>query len=451
MKERLLKAVPKSFRIITLGCKVNQYESAYLNDTLINAGWRPAGKEERSDATIVNTCVVTQRAAHQSRQAIRKALREDPKGITAAIGCYPQVFPGEIDQIKGVRLIAGNTNKGQLPQILLNAVDSKGKTTCLKDFEPGMPFEFLPVKRFSDRTRAYLKIQDGCQSFCSYCIVPFTRGPYRSLSMKKVLSMLETFLIEGYKEVVLTGINLGKYGIDLKEKTDLKGLLQSIGKENLSLRIRLSSIEPVEIDDDLIDMVGKEKWICRHFHIPLQSGDDSILKKMNRSYTSREFAKIIETIYARIPETAIGIDIMSGFPGEGQTEHENTLSFIRDLPVSYLHVFPFSPRSGTAASCLEDKVDPNLAKKRASELRDLGQEKRFTFYRSCLKKEYQILAEGWHSEEKRLIKGMSDNYIPILFASSNDLKGLIIPVSMDRIENNMVFGSLLQGQALKAS
>ncbi|HOP48700.1 MAG TPA: tRNA (N(6)-L-threonylcarbamoyladenosine(37)-C(2))-methylthiotransferase MtaB [Desulfobacteraceae bacterium] len=433
--------MPELFRIITLGCKVNQYESACLNDSLMDAGWRPAGKGEKADATIVNTCVVTRRAAHQSRQAIRKALRENPEGITAAIGCYPQVFPKEIELIKGVKLIAGNVNKTKIPELLINAFNSQGIIISINGFEAGMPFESMPVRRFPGRTRAYLKIQDGCQSFCTYCIVPFTRGPYRSLPMKNVLSMLEAFAAEGYREVVLTGINLGKYGIGLKESINLKGLLQSIGKENLSVRIRLSSIEPMEIDDDLIDMVGKEEWICRHFHIPLQSGDESILKKMNRIYKARDFAKIIETIYARIPEAAIGIDIMAGFPGEGETQHKNTLSLVGDLPVSYLHVFPFSPRPGTAAFRLENQVEPGLAKKRASELRELGQAKRSAFYRRNLGKEFQVLAEGWHSEENYFYKGISDNYLPVIFSSSRDIKGLIVPVSMDRIEDNMIFGS----------
>ncbi|HEN21328.1 MAG TPA: tRNA (N(6)-L-threonylcarbamoyladenosine(37)-C(2))-methylthiotransferase MtaB [Desulfobacteraceae bacterium] len=434
----------ESFRIITLGCKVNQYESAFLDDELKNAGLHPAVKGQRADVTIVNTCVVTQNAAHQSRQVVRKAIRENPEGITAAVGCYPQVFPDEIQQITGVRLIAGNVNKNLIPQLLLNAFNSKEVLKFINKFETGMSFESMPVGYFPGRTRAYLKVQDGCQSFCSYCIVPYTRGPYRSLPMKNVLSTLEAFVTEGYRETVLTGINLGKYGIDLEEKTDLKNLLRSIGDNRLPLRIRLSSIEPVEIDNDLIELVSREKWICRHFHIPLQSGDDSILKKMNRKYTSLDFAKLVETIHEMIPEAATGIDLMSGFPGEGRKEHENTLSLIRELPVSYLHVFPFSRRPGTRAFGLEDQVAPVLAKKRAAELREEGQEKRFEFYRRSIGKEYQVLAEGWHSEEKKLIKGMTDNYIPVAFESSRDLKGLVVPVRMDKIENSMVYGTLLR-------
>lgn len=431
----------KSFKIITLGCKVNQYESAYLSETLAHAGWVRAKKDDKADVAIINTCIVTQRAAHQSRQAIRKALRENPDGTVAATGCYAQVFPQELEQINGIGLIAGNTTKAKLPELLLENADPGGESLVLKDFEPGMPFEPLPIKRFPGRTRAYLKIQDGCQSFCTYCIVPFARGPCRSLSQQRVLSMLDALSSEGYKEVVLTGIHLGKYGIDLKEEADLNRLLHAIGRQGLPLRIRLSSIEPNEINDELIDMVGNEKWLCRHFHIPLQSGDDRILKRMNRNYKAQEFARVIEAIHARTPQAGIGVDVMSGFPGEGPIEHQNTLSLITDLPVSYLHVFPFSNRTGTAASSFDGQVDPGIIKKRASELRDIGQQKRSVFYQACLKKEFLVLAETWHSKENKIMKGMSDNNLPVLFSSSQESKGRFVPVRTEKVENNMVIGS----------
>ena len=431
----------KSFKIITLGCKVNQYESAYLSETLTHAGWVRVKKGDKADVAIINTCIVTQRAAHQSRQSIRKALRENPGGTVAATGCYAQVFPQELEQINGIGLIAGNTTKAKLPELLLDSTHSGGESLVLKDFDPEMPFEPLPIKRFPGRTRAYLKIQDGCQSFCTYCIVPFARGPCRSLSQQRVLSMLDALSREGYKEVVLTGIHLGKYGVDLKEDADLNRLLHAIGRQGLPLRIRLSSIEPNEINDELIDMVGNEKWLCRHFHIPLQSGDDRILKRMNRNYKAQEFARVIEAIHTRIPHAGIGVDVMSGFPGEGPIEHQNTLSLITDLPVSYLHVFPFSCRTGTAASLFDGRVDPGIIKKRASELRNIGQQKRSAFYQACLKKEFLVLAETWHSKENKIMKGMSDNNLPVLFSSSQDSKGRLVPVRTERVDNNMVIGS----------
>jgi len=440
----------KSFKIVTLGCKINQYESAFLEEELAYSGWRKTVSGEKADVSVINTCIVTQTASQQSRQAIRKAIRENPNGMVAAVGCYAQVFPEELSEIQGIGLIAGNTAKGQIPELLLNAEGSSQKNIVSKAFESRMPFEFLPIKRFSGRTRAFLKIQDGCQSFCSYCIVPFARGPYRSLPSAKVLSMVESLTKEGYKEIVLTGIHLGKFGVDLDSGENLNRLLAAIGKEKFPVRIRLSSLEISEIDADLIEMVASENWLCRHFHIPLQSGDDGILEKMRRNYTGRHFTGLVEAIHDRIPLAAIGIDIMSGFPGEDSIVHRNTYSLIKDLPVSYLHVFPFSPRPGTAASTFDGQVDPEVIKERAAGLRDLGQNKRAVFYHGCLKKEFMVLPEGSRSEEEKMMKGLSDNYLPVLFPTPGDSSQLV-PVRIDRVEKNMAVGSTPQFMKRKRS
>jgi len=433
----------KSFKVVTLGCKVNQYESAYLKEALAGAGWGQVGREETSDVVIINTCIVTQKAAHQSRQAIRKAIRENPDGYIAAVGCYAQALPREISQIGGVGLIADNRMKADVPHFLINGGASSKTTTLLKKYEPGAPFDSLDIRSFPDRTRSYLKIQDGCQSFCSYCIVPSTRGPYRSLAPEKVLHMLEVLSGQGYKEVVFTGIHLGKYGVDLKGDIDLVSLLQMVGREGYPLRIRLSSIEPNEIDMGLIEMVASERWLCRHFHIPLQSGDNRVLKMMNRNYTTREFAEIIEAIYYKIPHVCIGVDIMSGFPGEDSKAHRNSCSLIKELPLSYLHVFPFSPRPGTAANRFKGRVDPGVIKKRAAELRDLGERKRNLFYQGCLQEEFQVLGEGWDSAKLGKMKGRSDNYLPVLFRSDHIRESQLVQVLMERVEGDRVIGSVV--------
>ncbi len=433
----------KSFKVITLGCKVNQYESAYLKETLTGAGWSQAGREETSDVVIINTCIVTQKAAHQSRQAIRKAIRENPGGYIAAVGCYAQALPKEISQIEGVGLVADNRMKADIPRFLIKGGAPSKTTVLLKRYGADAPFDFLDIRSFPDRTRSYLKIQDGCQSLCSYCIVPFTRGPYRSLAPEKVLHMLENLSGQDYKEVVFTGIHLGKYGVDLKGDIDLVSLLQMVGREGYPLRIRLSSIEPNEIEIGLIEMAASERWLCRHFHIPLQGGDNRVLKMMNRNYTTREFAETIEAIYSKIPHACIGVDIMSGFPGEDLNAHRNTCSLIKDLPLSYLHVFPFSPRPGTTANGFKGRVDPRVIKERAAELRDLGERKRNLFYQGCLQEEFQVLGEGWDSEQPGVMKGRSDNYLPVLFRSDHIREGQLVQVLMERVEGNMVIGSVL--------
>ncbi len=401
---------------------MNQHESAYLHERLKGLGWQPAGREGEADITIVNTCIVTQRAAYQSRQAIRKAIRENPAGSTAAVGCYAQVFSEDLLEIEGIGFIAGNTEKARLPDILNHGMESCEPRVLQGGFSKGGGFDFLPVTEFPGRTRAFLKIQDGCESFCSYCIVPFARGHLRSLDPGLVIKSLISLAENGHREVVLTGVHLGKYGVDLEKGIGLKEMLRMIGKEGLPLRIRLSSLEPKDIDWDLIELMASEDWICRHFHIPLQSGDDSILKGMNRRYTSKEFARLIERIHMMIPLVALGADVMAGFPGEDDKAFNNTFSLIRDLPVSYLHVFPFSPRKGTAASSLPGRVNQDLIKERAGDLRELGKRKREAFYRSCLGREFSVIPEGWHSKGGSMVKGLSDNYLPLVFKSSRLIK-----------------------------
>jgi len=432
----------RTYRITTLGCKVNQYESNYISKTLEMNGLRKAGGAERADICVINTCIVTQRASRQSRQAIRKLIRENPGSTVAAAGCYAQVFPDELKKIDGLKIIAGNTSKGELPRLLLDDPPPEGRVLLLEDFEKDMPFEFLEPVDFPERTRAYLKIQDGCRSFCSYCIVPFARGPLRSLPPAGVLDMMKRLAEAGYREVVLTGIHLGKYGVDLGEDLDLSGLLKMIAGENMPVRVRISSIEPNEVGDELIEMMAGEQWLCRHFHISLQNGDDRILKRMKRGYDSRDFARLVEKIKRKIPLAAIGIDIMSGFPGEDHIAHTNTVRLLEKLPVSYLHVFPFSPRPGTRAFSFEGRVLPEIIKERAMELRMLGEKKRGTFYGKCLEREFVVLAERRHPRMNRFMSGRSDNYLAVNFVSSDDLSGELIGVRLKEVQKDGIRGEM---------
>ena len=430
----------KTFKIITLGCKVNQYESAHVKSRLQEDGWVEAAANEQSDVSIVNTCIVTQAAAHQSRQEIRKAIRENPEGYVAATGCYAQAFPGKLQDIENLDLITGNVGKGRLPVLIQENLRRKGLVTELKPFPPSMGFETMDIKRFPGRSRAYLKVQDGCEAFCSYCIVPFSRGPYRSLPSEKVLQMLEDLAGEGYREVVLTGIHLGKYGVDLAGDKDLKGLLRAVEKEKLPLRVRLSSLEPNEIDGELIEMVGSEEWLCRHFHIPLQSGDDGILKKMNRRYATHAFRRLVEEIHEKIPLAAIGVDVMAGFPGEESQAHSNTVSLLKGLPVSYLHVFPYSRRTGTAAARFNGTVSSQEKKKRAAELRALSMAKKKAFQERCLGQAFEVLVEGWHSEEKHLLKGTTGNYLSTVFPGMELVPGRMVQVRLEKRDNQLMLG-----------
>lgn len=430
----------KTFRVITLGCKVNQYESACLEERLKDTGWSPAGKGEKADLAVINTCIVTQRASYQSRQAIRKAIRENPGCIAAAVGCYGQVFPDELAGIDGISIIAGNTDKLSLPDILHGIPQKCNPCVISGDFSIKGSFDHFPSRAISDRTRAFLKIQDGCDSFCSYCIVPFARGPIRSLEPLKVIEYLHALSKEGYKEVVLTGIHLGKYGVDQGNGITLKMLLTGIESEKLPMRIRLSSLEPNEIDVELIEMIGASEHLCRHLHIPLQSGDDNILKRMNRHYSSGDFARLVEMIHEKVPLAAIGLDVITGFPGEDDNAFKNTFSLINDLPASYLHVFPYSPRKGTAAAEFPGQVNQKIIKERAAVLRDLGKKKREIFYRSCIGKDFSVITKGRHPQKRDMIEGISDNYLNIMFPSAKLCKNILATVRVMETDGDYVIG-----------
>ncbi len=428
------------FKIVTLGCKVNQYESAAIEESLSAEGWKRALPGDLPDLTVINTCIVTQRASYQSRQAVRKAVREKGKGIVAVTGCYPQVFPEEIKCLDGVDIITGNPGKTGITGLLKNDGLPFQKQCEIASFSRNMPFEYMPVSEFSDRTRATLKIQEGCESFCSYCIVPYARGPLRSLPSDRVMESLRAFFDRGYREAVLTGIHLGKYGVDLDRGENLEKLLERILTGIPGLRIRLSSLEPVEITDGIIDMMASGEGLCRYFHISLQSGDSGILEKMNRRYTPDDFARIVESIHDRVPMAAIGVDIIAGFPGEDEEAFRNSYKLISGLPVSYLHVFPFSVRKGTPAAKYPDQVNSGIIKERAAVLRALGREKRMKFYESCLNNNFFVLAEGWHSKEKMLVKGLSDNYLPFVFPFDHPVRNQMIMLTAQRIENENIAG-----------
>lgn len=431
------------FKIVTFGCKVNQYESAYIREALIRGGWAEAGSEEKPDVVIVNTCMVTNEAQSQSRQAVNRAARENPGARIVAGGCYAELLPEELSRVNGVQLIAGNRLKGRLPFILLGEESAPCGSPDGSRPSGELPFEHLPVQEFGNRTRGFLKIQDGCESYCSYCIVPYARGPLRSIDPSEAIRSLQSLSEKGYKEVVLTGIHLGKYGVDLSPPSGLKSLLRMIGREKLPIRVRISSIEPNEVDTELLEIISEEKWLCNHLHIPLQSGDDHILERMNRKYTARDFADLVRRIHKAIPLAAIGTDVMAGFPGEDETAFSNTCSLIRDLPLSYLHVFPFSPRKGTPAADFPDPVIPALIKGRAAVLRSIGREKRLDFYHSCVGREFQVVVEAVPATDPEMARGFSDNYLPIFFPHRETSENTLVRVRVEGLDGESVIGKLV--------
>ncbi len=427
------------FKIITLGCKVNQCESAYLYERLLRDGWHKAEKNGSADLVIINTCIVTQKASHQSRQEIRRAIRENPGAKLVVTGCYAQVYPEELSKIEGIDIIAGNKAKEKIPELIKDLPLSSSRMVCVQRFHEKEPFDVLPASQFLGRSRAFLKIQDGCESFCSYCIIPYARGPYRSMGIKDVLVSMEHLMNKGYREVVLTGIHLGKYGIDID--TSLNALLKEIGKQKYPVRIRISSIEPNEVSEELLELIAQEDWICKHLHIPLQSGDNRILRNMRRRYTREDFYKLIIDIYKRIPFIAIGTDVMVGFPGETLMAHNNTMSLIKGLPVSYLHVFPYSDRPKSAAFYFKGKIPPSAIKERAKEMRELGKTKRMEFLKRCKGKTFTAIVES--KKEDGSFKGLTDNYIKIISSCHKARKKEPIKIKIEGIKEDFALGSVV--------
>jgi len=430
------------FAITTLGCKVNQYESDAIAQRLKDLGYVPAGAEDPADLCIINTCTVTQKASMQSRQAVRQFIRSNPQAQIVVTGCYAQTEPDELKKIDGVHHIIGHGDKHNIPDIVISPQKNLPSPSLIRrNILHERDFKQIPVTVFGSRTRPFLKIQDGCDTFCTYCIVPYARGPSRSMSFESVLKNIHCLKQAGFHEVVLTGVHLGAYGLDLSPQTSLTALLDHIRESNAMDRVRLSSIEPHELTDDIIIMVSESDIFCHHFHIPLQSGDDGILKKMHRHYTCSFFKNLVIKIKERIPDAAIGVDLLIGFPGETEKTFENTYSLIETLPVTYLHVFPFSSRPGTPASRYPQKVPQKTIKARCEKMRRLGNEKKRIFYETFVGKTVEMLIEGKRDKETGLLKGITSNYVPVHVVGEDDLFNTMIQVNIEKIEkDNTVFG-----------
>lgn len=432
----------KRIAVSTLGCKVNQFESASFITGFTEQGCEIVPDGEPADIFVINTCAVTARAGQQSRQLIRKIIRKNPEAKLVVTGCYTQMAAEELLDIVDQNPLAviGNGNKHRLVKtaladkqpdmVMLTGKISEQKEICT-----------LPVRRFSGRTRAYLRIQDGCNNFCTYCIVPYTRGRSRSLPPKQVIEQVRTFSEEGYKEVVVTGINVGKYGLDNSFNTDIYTILEQLCRTFPDIRIRLSSIEPTEVNDRLLDLMTNYDNFMPHLHIPLQSGDDGVLARMNRRYTTETIVHVMGKINAALPNAAIGCDILGGFPGEDDLAAENTFRLISGLPISYLHVFPYSRRPGTLAAEFKNQIPGPVKDERVSRLRTLDKEKRQKFYQKNTGKTFNVLAER-KNQKTGLLQGFTENYIPVQFKGDEQCIRTVVQLSLNSINDGQPMGIL---------
>lgn len=439
----------KKVRITTLGCKVNQFESAAFKTGFTRHGMTIVDQGQKADLVVINTCAVTGTAGAQSRKAIRQALRQNPEAEIIITGCYAELASEELaaeKELKGRKYhLIGNSKKDQLVKSSLGEVDVLANIN-MGTINQAREICRLPVKRFGERSRAYLRIQDGCESYCSYCIVPYTRGPSRSLPEDEVIEQAKTFSAEGHKEIVLTGIHLGYYGNDLQGggENNLITLLDRLSLSTPETSYRISSLEPTEISEPLLQLMEERKNIQPHLHIPLQSGHDHILARMNRRYTTTQFREVIERCHSRLPDAAIGIDILAGFPGETEEQFTAAKEFLKSLYFSYLHVFPYSIRPGTKAAEFKDQVDKQTKDRRVAELRLLSDSKKQTFYLSQLQRQNirPVFVEG-RRDLNGMLKGFTDNYINVLLNGPDSLLNSVIPVRLLHLKDNCVIGETI--------
>jgi len=394
--------------ITTLGCKTNQFESAAMAEALARQGYQAVDFSEMADIYIINTCTVTAKSDAESRRLIRRAGRQNPGARVVVTGCYAQLAAAELSSLPNVRLVIGNSEKRDIARLLAAAED--GVRVAVSAIGEETAAEPLPLESFAEHTRAFLQIQNGCNAFCAYCIVPYARGRSRSVACAEVLAGVKRFAAAGFREVVLTGIHLGAYGKDLAEKVDLAGLLAIIGAAGLVNRLRIGSVEPDEVTPRLIEVMASAGNVCHHLHLPLQSGSDRVLAAMGRGYSSADIRAVVSSLVSVMPDIAIGFDVIAGFPGETAADHAATGELLRELPTAYLHVFPYSARPGTRAAAMPGHLDPALIKARAAELRHIGEAKKREFAARFVGREMPLLLQG----EGR--SGITGNYLTVRFA-----------------------------------
>lgn len=397
--------------LATLGCKVNQYDSAVIERLLGEKGWQRVAFDEQAEAYVINTCTVTDRADADGRRLARRAKRINPEARVVLTGCYAQTSPTEIAALDYVDYVVG---LGRLPDLLLALAGQLANKVAVSDLRRAERVETLGIESFGGRSRAFVKVQEGCDLFCTFCIIPVARGRSRSVEPKKIIGEIELLSARGFREVVLTGVHLGGYGSDLSPTSDLAHLLEEIARRAPRLRVRISSVDPPELTERFLDAVAGNDIFCHHLHIPLQSGSDTVLQRMKRRYSTTQAAAGLAEVRRRMPEACIGTDLITGFPGESQAEFDETLDYLERVDLDYLHVFPYSRRSSTAAAKRWPELPAATVHRRAREVRDLGDRLRRRFEDRFMGTQVRALFENTRDRPTGMLKGYSNNYLPLL-------------------------------------
>jgi threonylcarbamoyladenosine tRNA methylthiotransferase MtaB len=445
-----MKKVPR-VAFYTLGCKVNQNEIEALSALFKERGYTIVDFEEQADVYVINTCTVTHLADRKSRQMIRRAIKTNPQAKVVVTGCYAQTDPHAVKKIPGVSLIVGTNEKGHLLELVEElhqagdiSVTKGSPRIVVRKYQEMQQFEEIATEKNIARARAYLKVQEGCDQFCTYCIIPYARGPVRSRSLKNTLEEAEKLIKAGFREIILTGIHLGAYGRDLGAGINLEYLLQYLLPLNQKVRWRLSSLEPTEVNPELLRLLLENANFCPHLHLPLQSGHDEILRAMHRPYTTAQYLKIVTEIREVIPDIALTTDVMVGFPGENEEHFREYLRFVERVAFSRLHVFKYSPRKGTPAAKFSGQVLPPVKELRSREMFQLGKKLEKQYAEKFVNQLLHVLVE--EKVGGTTWEGSSANYLKIRFTALRELRGKIVPVVLKKVEANYCIGELFQIQ-----
>lgn len=426
--------------LYTLGCRVNSYESEAMAEKFIKEGYEVVSFDEFSDVYVINTCTVTNMGDKKSRQMIGRARRHNPEAIIAVVGCYSQIASDEIAQIEGVDVVLGSRNKGDIVYWVNRAREESKQVVEVKDVLKNNEFEQLAISEYQDKTRAFLKIQDGCNRFCSYCLIPFARGGVCSKEPEKILKEVKELSKNGFKEIILSGVHTASYGVDLEGNWDLVKILEEINKIEGIERIRIGSIDPTFFTEGVIERICNLEKMCPHFHLSLQSGCDATIRRMNRKYTAQEYKDVVENLRKYMKDVSITTDIIVGFPGESNVEFEATYEFLKGIKLSKMHIFKYSKRTGTKAAEMPFQVDGLIKEERSKKLIELNNALEVEFMEKFLGREMRVLYEEAISGKENTYVGYTENYIKVITESDENLEGKIVPTKLVAVKQENMEG-----------
>lgn len=431
----------KKAAFYTLGCKVNQYETEAMTESFENAGYEIVDYSEFADVYIINTCTVTNMGDRKSRQIIRRAREKNPEALVAVVGCYSQIAPGEVLEIPEVSLVVGTDERSRMVELVECAMQKEEKLNMVNDIMKVREFEEMPIKNYKSRTRAFLKIQEGCDQYCTYCIIPYARGHIRSRKPDSIIAEVKELAENGFREIVLTGIHVASYGKDLGN-TSLIDIIEKVHEIDGIRRIRMSSVDPNVMTDGFIERLSRLPKICRHFHLSLQSGCDETLKRMNRKYTTGEYRRVVEKLREVFADVAITTDLIVGFPGETEEEFQKTVDFVEEIAFSAMHVFKYSQRSGTPAAKYENQIKPQVKDSRSKVITAIAQKNEEKFKKAFIGRSKPVLYEQPFDGQKSLFEGLTDNYIRVVSESREDIKGKIIETVLAELKEDYMTGRI---------